>query len=223
MFYPKVRFRLNKELDKKTAINFLGLDVGGVNFANGILGVHPAIKKIIFNYIDDFYKKQTFLLSRQARNFQKQWNAKAGLFFEAANLIFKNYPWPRGRYIGYLSIFDCNPRFLHDKTFQIFYKHKLGPTYIVAHELLHFIFFDYLSKKIKTSKKKLTENDLWELSEIVNDVILDSQSFKKLLKLKKNIVSYPNLKNTASKLKIKFASNKSIDIDKLIDTVIYLK
>jgi len=218
MNYPRVRFRLNKNLDKKTAIDFLGFTYGGINFANGILNVHPEIKKSIFNYIDNFYKKKGRFLKRLANNFERKWRSREREFFETASKIFKNHPWPKGKYIGYISIFDCNPRFLENKTFQIFYKHKAGPVYVTAHELLHFVFYDYLTKKRKDLKRKLSDDNLWHLSEIINEIMLSSLPLKTILSIKTRINGYPEFQNHVFYIKNKI--RKATDIDKVLNIAI---
>ncbi len=223
MEYPHIQFRLNKSLDKKMVIEFLDFTTGGINFGKGILNIHPEIKRSIFGYIDFFYKRNNKILKRSADNFRKKWKTKEKLFFEVISKIFRNHPWPKGKYIGYISIFDCNPRFLQDKTFQIFYKHKTGPIYITVHELLHFIFYDYVNKKRKDLRKKLSEDDFWRLSEIVNEILLNSPSFKKIINNQKKINGYPEFKKNVSCVKHKIKKITEIDkIGILIDTVIKL-
>ena len=210
MEYPRIKFKVNKNLDKKMIMEFLGLNVAGVNFAAGIFETHPKIKKAIFQYIDSFYKINTPLLNKVAIEFGERWRSKEKSFFSIVNSIFENHHWPKGKYIGYLSIFDCNPRFLKNKTFQIFYKHKRGHIYIIAHELLHFIFYDYIDKKRK-DLKKLSENELWKFSEIANDVLLGLPQLKMALGIQKQTRGYPALQKSISKIKNGIKTVPNID------------
>ncbi len=220
MYYPNVQFHLNKTLDKKTVIRFLGFNVGGVNFADGILGVHPSIKKAIFHYIDNFYKERQSFLHEVVKDFERKWRLKEKSFFDLAAPIFRNHPWPKGKYIGYISIFDCNPRFLNDKTFQIFYRHKSGPVYVTAHELLHFIFFDYIEKKREDLRNRLTENELWRISEIVNEILHSSSPLKEIFDKQIKYEGYPEFRRITSRIKNKL---KGItNIDKLLDLIALL-
>jgi len=216
MEYPKIKFSLNKSLDKRMAIEFLSHNHhGGINFAQGILGIHPGIKKSIFSYIDNFYKQHRPQLLKSAINFQKLWDLKSKEFFTATDITFNNHPWPNGEYIGYISIFTCGPRFLHDKTFQVFYKNnEETAVFCTAHEILHFLFYDYIEKKRKNLKKKLSEEKLWRISEIVNEVLLDPQYLGRTLDLKKKLPGYPEFVPIAEKIKKFF--KKTDNIDKLI-------
>lgn len=214
MTYPEVKFCLNKNLDKRIAIEFLGFAAGGINFSRGILNIHPSIKKLIFDYIDSFYKENYATLKKYANDFEKKWKLIEKRFFKITAQIFKNHPWPKGRYIGYISIFNCNPRFLKDKTFQIFYKHKAGPVYITAHELLHFIFYDYIKRRRKDLKKRLNDDELWRLSEIINSILLSSRPLKTVLDVKK-FIGYPDLEKSIKQIKKRI--KRVDDIDNLID------
>jgi hypothetical protein len=94
------------------------------------------------------------------------------------------YPWPDGNYICYISIFNCNPRFIKEKEFQAFYKHNATTNYVCAHEMLHFIFYDYLDKNFKGKYKTLCESVIWKLSEVFNDVVLRLPEFVEITEQK---------------------------------------
>lgn len=220
MEYPKIKFSLNKSLDKRMAMEFLGYNYrGGINFAQSILGPHPGIKKSIFSYVDNFYKQHQSQLLKIAVDFQKFWNKKSGKFFTATNAIFNHHPWPKGKYIGYISIFSCGPRFLYNKTFQVFYRNdELNAVFCTAHENLHFLFYDYVEKKRGDIKKKLNDDKLWRVSEIVNEVLLYPDYLGGAIGLRKKLPGYPEFVPIAEKIKKFF--KKTDDIDKLIELAI---
>jgi len=188
----------------------------GVNFAQGILEIHPKLRKLILNYIDEFYRKHNSLLIKTAIKFQKEWERKAPIFFPSVETIF-HHPWSSSKYKGYISIFDCNPRFLKDKSFQIFYRHRHGPVYVTAHELLHFIFFDYIEKKRVDIKRKFNDNELCKLSEIVDEILLDPKYLGKVVAPNKNYQGYPYLKKVTSMIKRRLG--KTITIDGIINLI----
>jgi len=190
------------------ALVFLSVKAGGIDFSNGIIGVHPELKnikkknktiqkKIIDQYFDNFYQKHKDYLEKGVKEFQTEWNKTEEEYFRAVAIIFKNHPWPKGKYIGYLSIINCNPRFIKDKTFQVFYFHPEGVVSVTAHELLHFIFYDYCLKKHSKIFKKLNPDNgvFWNLAEIFNVIILSLPAFKKIHP-RKSIKSYPEHKIT---------------------------
>ncbi|MDD5318674.1 MAG: hypothetical protein PHF79_02550 [Candidatus Pacebacteria bacterium] len=98
---------------------------------------------------------------------------------------------------GYISIFNCNPRFPESKEFQIFYKKDIkDKTEVVFHEILHFIFFDYCTANLPEETSPLDKNTgkLWELSEIINVIILNLPEFKTLIGREERLF-YPGLKD----------------------------
>ncbi len=220
MSYPKVKFLLNKTLDKKMAREFLSRNFrGGINFSLCILGTHPRIKRLIFDYIDNFYKKYYSQLFKTASKFQKIWEKNSTAFFTATDVIFNHHPWPKGSYIAYISIFSCGPRFLEDKTFQVFYQNnKFQALHAIAHELLHFLFYDYIEKKRRDIKTKLNDEQLWRISEIVNEVLLSPEYLGKTLRFPTKCKGYPEFIPIANKIKRRF--RKIDSIDKLIKLAI---
>jgi kanamycin kinase len=184
-------FKLNKELDKEMALEFLGVKAGGIDFTQGIIAVHPQLKsllgkdenaqkQIIEEYVEEFYKSNQTLLNSCVVEMQQNWNKDETKFIEQLDTLFKNPEAPKGEYEGYLSILDCNPRFLDTKTFQVFYEHPSGSNYITAHEVLHFFFYDYAEKKYPEIFKKLsTENSgiFWDMAELFNVVVMSEPSF----------------------------------------------
>jgi hypothetical protein len=218
-----IKFKLNKTLDKKLANSFLFQKGGGIDFGKRIVKDHPKLslargvevakqrKKLISDYVDNFYKYHLHQLENAVQRFNRSWRRREKEFFHSVNKIFKNYPWPKGKYIGYLSIFNCNPRNLQDKTFQVYYKHPAGVVYVVSHELLHFIFYDYFEKRFKKDFKKISEEKLWEISEIFNSVLFSFKPLSKFAPKQKGKFDYPDLKNKIKKIKRIWKISKNID------------
>lgn len=204
---PHIKFKLNKSLDIKMAEAFFGFKYGGIDFSRGIVNVHPELKilknignklkrkKIIKAHFDNFYKKHNTYLNKRMIEFNTEWKTVEDKFLNKTDKIFKKHHFPKGKYIGYLSIIDCNPRFLKNREFQIFYFHPQGARYVVTHELLHFIFYDYAIKKFPKIFKKLdTERGIfWDLAEIFNTIILSTSEFKEIHG-QKNAPPYPEHK-----------------------------
>ncbi len=191
MKYLNVKYVLNKKLDRWTAREFKA----GTN-----------------DYVDKFYKLHLEKLQNFAKTAKNRWDKIAPSFFSVTSKIFKNYSWPKGKYIGYVSIFNHNPRFLKNKIFQVYFRHKAGSNYITAHELLHFIFYDYAIKKhANLFRDKNTESGIfWDIAEIFDYIILRSPEFVKILGAKKQII-YPEHKRYISRLNKLWKNNPEID------------
>lgn len=200
----KLRFYLNKKLDKRMAEEFLNVHGGGVDFGEGIVRVHPQLKSIkslkdvaqrrktIHVYFDNYYRIHRTAMSRKIESVRKVWCKQEKEYISVTEDFFGGFRFPKGKYVAYTSIIDCNPRFLESKTFQFFYKKSLADvTYTIAHELLHFIFFDFIKKKFKKEIKHLSEDQLWDLSEIFNVVVLKSSRYRRIVN-QKFVIPYPD-------------------------------
>lgn len=186
----KIKFELNKQLDKDMAFEFLGTHAGGIDFSGGIISVHPELKNIldkdenkqkqtINDYFDKFYEVNDADLNARLLKMSEDWKKDEDDFTKQLGKIFKNPSVPDGKYIGYLSIINCNPRFLEDRTFQVFYKHPSGSNFVTAHEVLHFFFYDYAERKYPEIFKNLDQNSgiYWDLAELFNDVVMADPNF----------------------------------------------
>ncbi len=221
-----VNFRLNKQLDKDMASQFLGIEFKGVDFGRGVWGYHPELKdltsedeKTIGEYFDRFYQTNEESLFGKANQFQRQWDEVEAAFVLETERIFNGYKFPRGKYVGYVSALNCNPRFLEDKTFQLFYEAEssVGTT---SHELMHFIFYSYTSQNWGSRVKNLDTSDelWWDTSEIFNNIILSSDKFKNILGTEGDM-SYPDHEKFIPIATQLYASSSSVDdfIGKLFD------
>jgi hypothetical protein len=186
---PHVNFEINKEMDYWTVKEFLIFDPEDT-FSETILTLHPKLKEAkklddnakveFFNkYVDQTYTDKAEELEQAQEKIQSKWDNVEKDFLDKTEKLFSGHKWPEGAYVGFLSIFNCNPRFLNQKTFQVYYKHPEGPVYVGAHEMLHFMYYDYVEKH-----PNLIENPddslLWNLSEIFNVVILETPEFVKI-------------------------------------------
>lgn len=176
---PKLKFELNIELDKWTC--------NSEAFHSSVVRVNPELaqgenlepeakKAFRDNYVTGYYKLHQKELNNAVEKMRTDWLRVEESYFETVHGLF-NHPWPEGKYICYLSIFNCNPRFIETKDFQAFYKHPETTNYVCAHELLHFIFYDYLEKNFSQEYKGLGDKVIWKLSEIFNDVVLRLPKF----------------------------------------------
>ncbi|MFA6136429.1 MAG: hypothetical protein WC705_03715 [Candidatus Paceibacterota bacterium] len=179
----RLRFYVNKSLDKRMVKEFISVQAGGVNFGQNIIKLHPRLRfdrlnkrsqpKIIDDYFDVYYKIHKEKIKRKINEIRREWIKWEENFVSITEKYFGGFKFSKGRYIAYPSIINCNPRFLDSKTFQFFYKKEIpDAVHTIAHELLHFIFFDFVNKKLPKIKHELSDDELWDLSEIFNVVLL---------------------------------------------------
>jgi hypothetical protein len=117
-----------------------------INLAN--LSVRQK-NRLIKNYIKEVYLKEFSKIKKGVKDAKRQWEAIKKPFFKEMSEIFKKYPWPKGKYIAYPTIWGIYPRFINDKTFLFPYRHKYKnfASFVIMHEMLHFLFYDYAAKK----------------------------------------------------------------------------
>jgi len=218
----KVSFKLNKKLDKDMINVFLDLKQGGLDFSGCVLNPNPELKKVIDKkdkdikkeinkYVNRIYEKKKETLDKKVKEFNQRWGKLEKSYFNLIKDIFKLKTLPNHKYTGYLSIINCGPRFLEDRSFQVFYKKPNDSMYVTMHEILHFFFYDYVFKNYpKFRKLDPNKEILWELAEVFNSVILAESEFKKVHKQKRDW-SYPAHRKYLKNLKKLWQESKCID------------
>lgn len=216
MAYPRLKFRINQRLDLQTAIFFKKIKAGGINFKqNGILRPHPALKtglltdKVLTDYTARCYFRQLRKIKRSLMIISENWTKIAPIFFLLTKRIFSDYPWPKGKYICYLSIWDCNPIDPEEKTFQIYYKSN-RPHEVIIHEMLHFILYDYLETRFLASARTTQQKKVWNLVEALTVMIMNLASFQNGLSLPRQ-KPYPNHKKLLHSLEKSWRKEPAID------------
>lgn len=222
IIHKMIKISLNKELDYETYADFWNFLVAGVDFGKKIKKDHPDINlKNYKKYIDDFYVAHLPELLKKQEQINQFLKDKQNSFFIAAKNIF-GARFNDNLYQGYLSIFNCNPRYPDTKTFQIYYKKdSLDMLEVALHESLHFLFFDYYGKNL-LKKRGLNKNSgpLWELSEIFNVIILNLPEFRLIIEREEKLF-YPDLKDKYKKI-LEFWDNKK-SLDKFFEnSLLYL-
>ena len=219
----KLRFYLNKEFDKVMAEQFFNIQGGGIDFGQGTIKTHPKLKtvknfknniakkKALGIYLDEYYKLHKSAIAKKLTQVQKAWQLKENKYFTVTQNYFNGFNFLPGKYIAYASVINCNPRFLDSKTFQFFYKKSIADAvYTITHELLHFIFFDFVEKKLKKEIKHLSEDQLWDLSEIFNIIVLKSPIYSDIID-QKFIIPYPDHRSLIPQFEKVFKISKNAE------------
>jgi len=177
------------------------------------------IKKIIGEYTKRTYKFRTKKIKEGITKARKDWRSVEKRYFAITDKIFKRCPWPKGRYIGYCSIFGMFPRNVQEKYFYFPPIHPISKyaNKVIAHEMLHFIFFDYIQKKygLKENSKipKKPDNYIWQVSEVFNNVTEGWKPYNKLIGDKPR--PYRGTEKMFKKMSVQW--QKKQDIDWLLD------
>jgi hypothetical protein len=230
--YPKIKLKIDIERDINNCINFIKCERSGVRrqFLLWFLPVdfqyilsknfsEKERNKIIREYTKHIYKIRKDEIEKGLKNAKKDWQKVEKRYFQLVDKIFKGHPWPEGNYRGIISIWQMYPRYIQHKIFFFPYKHKIAKfsNKVIAHEMLHFIFFDYLEKKYKLKEKSKipgkSDEYVWQVSEVFNNVIEAWGPYNKLFKEKPR--PYPGTEKIFQKMKRQWG--KKQDIDWLLD------
>jgi len=145
-----------------------------------------AKEKFLKNYVIDHYKFRNILIKERVKETEERWKKVEQKFFSLVNGLFQKHPWPRGNYKAFVTIWSIFPRDIRKKTFQFPYKGEgfKKVEAIIAHEMLHFIFYDYLFRYFPKYKKFQYSYSVWVLSEAFNEAIMTESEWKKIFPLR---------------------------------------
>lgn len=201
-----MKIELNKELDKEVYLAFCDAVFGGADFSKKIRDDHPDITKENYvEYIDNFYILNEDGLRNTLEDIELCFNEIKETLFSELQKYFR-HDFSKEKYTCYPSIFNCNPRYLESKSFQVYYKrtHDMRKE-VIAHELTHFAFYDFCHKLgIKD------DNCLWELSEIFNVIFLNLRAIQKAIGAEE-FLFYVDLKNKLKEIRKIWAGQLSAE------------
>lgn len=219
-----LKFKISQTEDYKTALIFRNMKAGGIDFKKwGIIAPHPALKKhtkltpkILERYVSYYYKQNKQALRQAVDTAKKEWDKISPFFLDLTMKLFPDIVFPKEKYICYLSIWNCNPRDIVHKTFQIFYKND-SPAETIIHEMLHFFFYAYIYNKYSHYKKKACSKKIWDISETFNVLIMNSEEWQTKLNISKQM-PYPEHRKLLEILKKLWKINPQVSF--LTDTLL---
>ncbi len=190
--HPKVRFYFDPETDAQNAIGFVayclssGKESHALNFLpdemKHILDRKCPAKdraRIIRRYVKTYYAENGEALRGEFERVKKDWASAENSYFRIIDRLFERHPWPKGKYTGFGTIFRMYPRYISQKVFYFPLNHQ-KPYFakkVTGHELLHFLFYDYV---LKNYGLKEGAKGLWALSEAFNSVMEGWKPYQKI-------------------------------------------
>ncbi|MEA3378868.1 MAG: hypothetical protein U9Q69_04480 [Nanoarchaeota archaeon] len=150
---------------------------------------------LIKNVLKREYKKNKKLLNIKLQIAKSKWQEIENSFFQESKKVFDGHPFPKGHYHAYISIWGRYIRNLESKSIT-FPPNQRFMLLVIIHEFLHIIFYDYFYQNFKN---KLNKEKLWELSEIINVLIMNEKPF--LTWAEYPSLPYPAHKKNYKKLK----------------------
>ncbi len=226
---PRVAFKIDPRKDMRSLEAF----AAQAPFDNGrslrwaVLKKHPSLKRAFKNgaivdrthierYIADAYRKDRVSAKRNMARYARDWRKKEKVFFAMTDALFGDFPWPKGAYAAYATIWGMFPRFLDDKTFQVPMKYRAARAIpvIVAHEMLHFRFYAYIEARSPRYRDPERNLLLWHISEIFNIIVINSPEWQKVFSSRN--LPYPEHRAIIAALRKRYPHATSFDLDRLI-------
>lgn len=181
-------------------------------------GISPSKRNaILTKYTKDTHKINQKDILKGVKDTKKRWTKIESKFYKIVDQIFQGHAWPKGKYIGYASVYLMFPRDISAKTFFFPYsKDRWDPIATIAHEMLHFMFYDYIEKNygIKGNGKLRGKDPkyVWQVSETFNTVIENWTPYKKIFNVTKNIKPYPGCEKMYAAMTKQWAKNPDIEV-----------
>lgn len=233
---PRKRLTFRADANKDVA-SFFAFIVdasydGGRNIKWAILNKYPACKKWfqcekfighrvdVVQFIKEKHTHHANSIDKNLINYERKWRVIEPKFDKLVKEIFGDYPWPKGKYIAYSTIWGIYPRFLEDKTFQVPYRfrNKRYVNVVIAHELLHFIFYEYFHAHYPRYRSDDYNVLSWHVSEIFNTIVQNSVSWRKIFGLPS--MGDPVHKKIVEKLSHIHTGEPCWNLDKLIQDIV---
>ena len=183
-YRPPIEFSCDSDTDKQICWGFFRLGRGV--FLDGLNLEYPikdeeATKAKISQAIDDFYKDNQEGIAERVKQAEINWIKVEDSFYKKVDKLFSGYAWPKPdgeikEYQAIGSILGIFPRDIYRKTFAFPanpLKNKFNPNLVIAHEMLHFITYDYLEKiyNLDPSEHNSQDNKFWQFTENLNALI----------------------------------------------------
>lgn len=235
MSSPHVTFRISTKKDFETLCAFAkeAKYDNGRNLNWAVFDKYPQLKtffdkksyrikdeKALRDFVHEAYRSKRTEMARSLTQHEKRWGKLAPKYFSLVDTLFSGRKLPRGKYIAFGTIWGMYPRFLEDKTFQIPFWHR-KPEYVpvvIAHELLHFMFYDYFYARYPKYHHQKNNFFVWQVSEIFNTIIQNSPMWLKHFKLKS--LGYPEQNKIVMRISRTLYRHSTWDLNALIDEII---
>lgn len=219
-YYPKIKFLVNKNFELKWLHSIRNVS-RAVNSDLQFLFQKQFDKNrsdIFREYVNWFYTTNQKTISADIAAIKRRWQQKENNFFKQVDRIFNNHPWPKGNYRAYASIWRSFPRYIKEKKFtfpcKVSERYTIDfPMKVIAHELLHFITYDYLEKRYRITQDKTPYRDnlVWQFTESLNVLIENEKYWHAIIGDKEAGVPYKECEVLYKKMKKIWSRNKNID------------
>jgi hypothetical protein len=238
MSYQKIEFLLDSKFEQKILEGFVKDSAydEGRNLEWAVIQKYPQLQKFFHksnahngyevlgqNKIDDFLRSEYLLnadkFGETLKNYEQKWKSKEPKYLKLVGDLFGEFSWPNCVYQAYGTIWGMYPRFLEEKSFAIPLYHQ-NPDYVsvvIAHEMLHFVFYEYFYLKYPKYKDENCNFLVWNISEVFNTIIQNSSEWLDVFGLE--TMEYPEHEEVVLELASRYSQEKP-NVDVLIDWLV---
>lgn len=175
------------------------------------------LNKLIIGIVKHNYTHDKSQIADNLNSIKRKWRKTENIFYKLTYKIYKDFDIKERDFIAHPSMWAINIRDLRKKRLSFPYNGSVNEAvFVIAHELLHIIFFDYLQDRYFDKMKHSDDNKIWALSEVVNVLIQSQKEWVRIFKLKPR----PYKEHAKLYKRLKTIWNKSHDIDEVITTAI---
>ncbi len=222
---PEIKFGLSKESDINIFLMFWKAGKSVHPDLDYLLEIkdEEQVRKEVEKFVDQFYKSEESGIAEKFQAGQQEWQNLAPIFFDKVNKFFHGYAWPqipnkenRDQYEAWGTIWHTYPRQINNQRFAVPVNPKFNtpnmPS-VVAHEMLHFITYDYLQKKygLKSSEAGDADNTFWQFTETLNALIEEDEMWQEFMYNGRQPDRKPECEEMYKKMKPIWDQNKDID------------
>ena len=115
-----------------------------------MLKIRKKQKEVEYRFFTEVFKKERIELEKRAKIFQIEWNKiNDDVMLVLSKVVEQEWSDKDRKIFARISLNPICPRYIKQRTFDLFYKQK--PQYmksVAIHEILHFIYFEKWKKSL---------------------------------------------------------------------------
>jgi len=146
-------------------------------------------RAIVWEYLQMCYRAQKSYFLDRAAEVERDWLTVEDEYCVLVQTLFGGHPWPAGDYLAVGSVWQG---FSYDTSSQMFYFPLIrGPHLqsreVIAHELVHLLFWDYVEEKYGLRKKiwrQRRNHFVWQVSEALLTILQQWEPYVRLVEAK---------------------------------------
>ena len=219
-----IKLNINYKLQREVDVFFLLLKDSNIDDKkiNSIFKKYPELEKYrknttihrknIDNFVINNYIKNKKIVDNCVEQVESRWKSSEKYFVELCRGVFKECDFSKYMYNACPSVWPLYVRDFKNKIITFPFDRGVDDAlFVIVHELLHVIFYNYLNKEYpEIYNNEKNRNSIYNFSECLNVLIQGGEKWIDLYKIKPN--PYPQHKELYLKMKNKWKNKQDIDM-----------